>query len=110
MINLAMNEMEMKEQAEPKSVLYDVSKYPYGLKIQLDPETVKKLGMTEAPEVGEKMMIMGYVEVCSVYAEPSKGDEKSYSVGLQITDMELKEVEEPEVEEKSVEDTLYSEG
>lgn len=113
MINLAMSEMEKKEESQPMSALYDTPNYPYGLKIQIDAETYKKLGFTEPPDVDAKMMLMAKVEVCSVYKEPGKGDEKNYSMGLQITDMELKEMPEQESEEtpeSSVEDVIYKEG
>ena len=107
MINLSMSEMEKKEQAAPTSVLYDTPNYPYGLKIQIDHETYEKImGNSEPPKVGSKMIMHAQVEVCSVYADAGKDDEPKYSMGLQITDMELKQSEA----KKSVESIIYSEG
>lgn len=105
MINLMISDKEKKDQSQT-SMLYDVSSYPYGMKIQVDPETYKKLGLAEVPDIGEKMMIMAYVEVCSLYKENGKGDEQMISMGLQITDIEVKPMAE-EKEEKSPESVIY---
>jgi hypothetical protein len=103
MINLSMSESEMEKKEE--SVLYETSKYPYGLKIQIDHETYEKImGNSEPPKVGSKMIMHAQVEVCSVYADTGKDGESKYSMGLQITDMELKQSEA----KKSVESIIYS--
>jgi hypothetical protein len=82
--------------AEAKSMLggccapteADAPKYPYGLSISLNDDTLKKLGITELPNVGAKMKLVAVVEVCSTsqYAEQDGVDK---NVSLQITDMEL---------------------
>lgn len=86
MIDMKISEMEKKEN-EVVSVL-DSSSYPYGLRIYLDPDSVKKLGLKD-PQVGDKMSLVGIVEIMSVNAEVIKGDEKELSVGLQIKEMDL---------------------
>lgn len=91
MIDMKISDMEKKEMSAP-SVLNDTANYPYGLRIHLDPESFKKLGI-EVPEVGEKFLLHATVEVMSVNAESYKGYEKKYSCGLQIMDMELEETE-----------------
>lgn len=107
MINLSVSDLEKKEQAQPSSVLYDTADYPYGLKIQIDADTYKKLGFAELPNVNQKFIMHALVEVCSVYKEPGKGDAHNYSLGMQITDMELA----PASESKKTEDVIYkSEG
>lgn len=99
MIDMKLSEMEKKE-SEVGSVL-DKPSYPYGLRIYLDPESVKKLGLRDC-QVGHKMVLEAVVEVVSVNAEMVKGDEKDVSVGLQILEMDL----ESEEEEKA-EDVIY---
>lgn len=94
---------EMKKEDAQSSVLYDTPDYPYGLKIQLDPETYAKLGMKEAPQIGQKMMMLAMIQVCGGCEESSKGDAKGYSATLQIMQMELK----PAEDQKSVESVLY---
>lgn len=66
----------------------DLPKYPYGLSICLDDETLDKLGITDLPAVGTVMQLTALVEVCSISQyENQTGADKSLS--LQITDMEL---------------------
>ena len=58
------------------------------LKIYLDNETLKKLGIQETLEIGAELTLTAKVEVCS--ASMRETDEGSnYSMDLQITDMEL---------------------
>lgn len=102
MIDMKITESEKKDQAEV-SVL-DTSNYPYGLKINLDPKSMKKLNMP-TPQVGQKMMIECEVEVTSVYAENMKGDEKEVSCCLQILAMEIGE--ESGDKEEPAENSIY---
>lgn len=74
-------EVSMPEYKEPE--------YPYGLKISLQNESLKKLGIKEMPEVGQKMMVHAMCEVCSVSKYDSKEGGEVKSMELQITDMEL---------------------
>jgi len=99
MMDMKLSEMEKKE-GEIKSVLEKPS-YPYGLRIYLDPESVKKLGLKD-PQVGEKMMLHAHVEVMSVNAEAVTGDAKQVYVGLQIVEMDL-----DSHEEEKAEDVIY---
>ena len=66
----------------------DLPKYPYGLSICLDDETLAKLGITELPPVGTVMQLTALVEVCSI-SQYENQDGADKSMNLQITDMEL---------------------
>lgn len=66
----------------------DQPAYPYGLSIQLDDETLAKLGITDLPPVGTVMQLTALVEVCSV-SQYENQDGAENSMSLQITDMEL---------------------
>jgi len=103
MIDLKISEEEKKEQAMPESVL-ESNHYPFGLRINLDPKTMKKLGLGILP-VGQKMKMLCEAEVISVYSENKKGDEREVCAGLQITAMELN----PKTEEKPPEVMIYGE-
>lgn len=98
MADMKISEIEKKENASP-SVL-DQPNYPYGLRIHIDPETYKKLGLKDC-QVGDKLELEGYGVVMSVNAEEVKGDVKEYSVGIQITDLSVSK------EEKSAESVIY---
>ena len=102
-MDMKLSEMEKKE-GEINSVLEKPS-YPYGLRIYLDPDSVKKLNLKD-PQVGDKMMLEATVEVMSVNAEMVKGDVKELSVGLQIKEMVLESGEEEKAEVKA-EDVIY---
>jgi len=109
MINLEISDLEKRDNAET-SILYDTAKYPYGMKLHVDPETYKKLGLAEVPDLGEKMVILAHVEVSSLSKAPGKGDEVSVDMCLQITDIDLKtqDVEEQE-EQKNPASVMYGE-
>jgi hypothetical protein len=62
--------------------------YPYGLRLCLDSDVVKALGI-EGVEVGKKMKMEAMVEVCSVSMSESKEYGKKVYVDLQIVEMEL---------------------
>ncbi|EGP43115.1 capsid staple protein [Achromobacter insuavis] len=63
-------------------------KYPWGLTISLDDDTLSKLGMTALPQVGQQMRLAAVVEVCSTSQHANQeGTEKCIS--LQITQMGL---------------------
>lgn len=63
-------------------------KYPYGLSINLDDETLAKLGITTLPAVGAVMQLTASVEVTST-SQYERQDEKEININLQITAMEL---------------------
>lgn len=73
-------------------------KYPYGLRIDLEGETVKKLNLPQIPGVGQRMRLTALVDVNSVRQYESQQD-KEISITLQITDMELAEERETSPEQ-----------
>lgn len=83
--------------------LEDKPSYPYGLKIHLDEETVKKLGISEAPEVGKKVQLMAIGEVVSVEKQEGRGDDHSFSMSVQLQDVDL----QPSSRDQEVSNTLY---
>lgn len=64
--------------------------YPYGLQVNLEEMSIKKLGMEELPEVGKEMILVAKVDVTSV-SNRKDNFRQNRNVSLQITDMELKE-------------------
>lgn len=63
-------------------------KYPWGLAIYLDDETLAKLGITTPPDVGSKLQLVATVEVTG-NSQRQTQEGKDVSVDLQITAMEL---------------------
>lgn len=64
-------------------------RYPYGLSLSLDAESMAKLGMVEMPPVGAKLTLVATVEVTNV-SQHQNQEKVDKSVGLQITDMDLR--------------------
>lgn len=73
--------------------------YPYGLSLNLDDEVLAKLGLTELPAVGTKMMLMAVVEVTGT-SQYSNQDGKEGNVNLQITAMDLQPADKPSAAER----------
>lgn len=91
MINMAMTAEEAKEEYGAPGATTDpeLPKYPYGLIISLDDETMKKLGLTELPDVGYVMKCTAFVTVTDIGSSQSQGGEPEQRMSLQITDMQL---------------------
>jgi len=107
MISMKITEEEKKNDAQ-RSVIEDNAQYPYGLIVNIDPKSAAKLGVTEPPKAGQKMMMLAEVEVKSVTVDEKVEGKKKCSFTLQITEMALKDYEEEE-EEKSASSVLYGE-
>lgn len=83
---------DIAEMTMPASGKISGPKYPYGLCLSLDDDTLKKLGLDgELPEVGEVIHFMAMARVTSASEnerETTDGaTEKCCRVELQITDM-----------------------
>lgn len=87
LINMQMSKEEAKEYSQPTEL--DAPQYPYGLCIDLNDDSLEKLGLTQLPTVGSEMMIQAKVVVTSVSSNQTQGGEAEARASLQITDMEL---------------------
>lgn len=87
LVDMTMSAEEAREEMEPTAD--DAQKYPYGLSISLDDESLAKLGITSLPEVGKQMTLTARVEVCSTSQYADRKGEAEKSLSLQITAMEL---------------------
>lgn len=65
------------------------AKYPYGLCLSLDDETLTKLGIEGPVSVGTEMMITAKVKVTSTSERESVSGGSEARMELQITDMEI---------------------
>lgn len=94
--------LDSKQQEEMKNeaMCMPEKEYPYGLRIELNEESIEALEMKELPQVGSKMMIQAMVEVCAV----NKYGDDELNISLQITDMGIGEIKKG----KSLAEILYS--
>lgn len=67
------------------------TEYPYGLRICLTPDVMKKLDLPKLPEVGQMMGLHAVVEVVGVNIDKAYNGSREKRVELQITDMVLQD-------------------
>ena len=74
----------------------DAPRYPWGLSINLDEESLSKLGMSELPDIGDSKMLVAFVDVTDKHESDSVDGKKRKSIGLQITDMSIEDKVKPD--------------
>lgn len=95
MINLKLTPKEAKETMLCGPCDPQGPAYPYGLTLQLDEETLAKLGAKDLPEVGVEVLLSAKAKVTAVSvneqqdADSDGAPDKRRSVSLQITDIDL---------------------
>lgn len=95
MTNLALTKKEAKaeygDSAKPSDE--DLPRYPYGLTLYLDDDTLEKLGITDLPKVGSTMLAQITVMVTGTSQRATQstkeGETLRTCVDLQVTDMDL---------------------
>jgi len=92
--NMKMSKKEVKGDCCGE-IASEQPRYPWGLGINLDEESITKLGITELPTVGDPKMIVAYVDVTETREEDSVGGKKRRNIRLQITDMSLEKKVKP---------------
>lgn len=95
-----------QEKTQPASVLAEQPRYPWGLGLHLDDETLDKLGIG-LPELGKTLLLQARVKVTGAMAQETEGSGKSRQAQLQITDMGI-DVDEGEGGDAA--DKLYDGG
>jgi hypothetical protein len=97
LIDMQLDRKEAQEEVGASLRSDNLPKYPYGLCIYLDDETLEKLGLTQLPKVGTTLQLMAMVKVTGtrsheIQTEKESGEPEentSSSVDMQITAMEL---------------------
>jgi len=107
-----MNLIDMKNTVKTKdsSLVSPVEndEYPYGLRIRLDNDTLKKLGITELPAIDSEHKLVALVCVVGLNMNESAGEGEPYrSVELQIEQMALAPAKEEAGESKDPAKAMY---
>lgn len=89
MVNMAMDPEEAAEQMQPMADSTEGPRYPYGLELSLDDDSMAKLGMATCPDVGYVMKLTALVTVTSCSTSQQQGGDAENSMRMQITDMQL---------------------
>ena len=87
LINMQQTAEEAKEYADPKPA--DAPKYPWGLCITLNDDSLEKLGVAALPAVDTEVTIIAKAMVSRTSEYQTQGGESERSLDLQITDMQL---------------------
>ena len=90
LVNMKMSAEESKEYSGAEM---ESPEYPYGLTIDLDDDSLAKLGITSLPKVGSEMMITAKCVVKGVSSNQYQGSDEEFRVCLQITDMDVGQTE-----------------
>lgn len=82
-----MVSMKLDKQAA-ESVVADAPEppaYPYGLCLELDNETLEKLGLSDLPDVGDEFTIQARVKVTRASSSETEGGGAQRNASLQVT-------------------------
>ena len=101
---MKLSDEEKKDMSEVS--ILDRPNYPCGLKLHLDPETVKKLEM-DKPSVGERVKVIAMAEIDTISKASGRGDVSGFSITIQITDMEIDKKGQEEREDSPTENVFY---
>lgn len=90
MKSMAMSQKDRKKYSEPKMASSSKGpRYPWGLEISLDDDSLKKLGIDVSEmSSGAEVVLQGKAKIASISTNDNDGKKRS-SLGLQITHMDL---------------------
>jgi hypothetical protein len=91
LINMQQSAEEAKEYTQPS--VDEAPKYPWGLCITLNDDSLEKLGVKTLPAAGTVVTIVARAEVSGVRENQTQGGKTEASLDLQITDMQLGGIE-----------------
>ena len=102
LVDMKLDKSEQKRLAEP-TVAAEAPEYPYGLEIQLQEDSIEKLGIKNLPKPGDKFRLYSEVVTVDVGSNANVSGKKRAHLTLQITAMVLA----PAKDDKSASDALY---
>lgn len=102
LVSMQLSAKQAKEMMGDTGATPDRPRFPWGLTINLDDETLDKLKISELPKVGSTEDLRAVVKVTRISEDDSESG-KRRSVGLQITDLAFGDPDDP----KATESALY---
>ena len=91
--SMKMSKKDAKEEFEVKAE--DRPRFPHGLTLHLDDDSLKKLGITELPAVGDEMIVVGIGKIESSH-ENRRQSGVDRSVSIQLEQLEVGSVDDDE--------------
>lgn len=106
LVDLKLSKSEKKEAMEvPRS---SGPTYPYGLCLDLNEDTLEKLGIKDLPGVGDEMHFIAVAHVTSARSSEYEESGLSKSICLQISDMAI--IKREKASEDSPNDSAHKES
>lgn len=99
LVNMKISKAEQEKRSEPSTIATERPMYPWGLNLNLDNDTLEKLGIDGLPKVGESYAIIATASVSSVSSSESEGGAHR-SLSLQITDLCLEDGKAKDIAKK----------
>ncbi len=93
--DLKISKKEAKDANKLASPYEDQERYPYGLRLDLNNETLEKLGITKLPAVGTVLMLEAKAKVVGSRQSATESSDNR-SIELQITHIDLETGESDE--------------
>jgi hypothetical protein len=87
LINMEMSKEEAKEYSAPSES--EAPKYPWGLCLTLNDDSLEKLGVKTLPAAGSVVTITAKATVSGIRETQTQGGDSEASMDLQITDMTI---------------------
>lgn len=87
LISMETSPQEAQEYANPTAA--EAPKYPWGLEICLNDDSLDKLGVKALPAVGTEVTIVAKATVSGTRENATEGEGTRASMDLQITDMQI---------------------
>lgn len=101
--SMALSAKESKAMVEPASPAGEGPRYPWGLQLRLDNESIDKLGLAGLPDTGATLMVHARAIVTETSERDSQDGGKRRTLEIQITDLAI----EAEPKEGERAKTLY---
>lgn len=98
--SLELTKAERKQEAESTGLAAERPLYPYGTSMYLSDEALKKLGITEIPDVGTVLNITGVAKVTGTSEREYEGGSHR-TLDIQFTEMACEEGEEAPEEKQT---------
>ena len=96
MTNLTDMKLTKKESKESSGIpaVDDRPRFPFGLEIRLDDDSLKKLGFDSLPAVGEEFIVIGVGPVTSVSENQRQGSEVNRHLEIQLQRIEIEPLDD----------------
>lgn len=99
LVSMKLSKKDAEEEFEVKAE--DRPRFPHGLTLRLDDDSLKKLGITKLPSVGDEMIVVGIGRIQSSH-ENRRQSGVERSVSIQLEQLEVGPVDDKNTDHTAV--------